>query len=637
MPSQTLKIPKNSPLHKFILDQLGPRITLAEKAQAEQHDAWKKAEERVLAYVPESELDGKRRQRRDDQGTPTYTTIQVPYSYALLMSAHTYWTSVFFARSPVHQYSGRHGESEQQTQAMEALIDYQVGVGSALGPYYLWQYDAGKYGIGVLGTHWEKDEVQFSSINDGQQITISMTRYEGNKVRNVSPWNWLPDPRVPVNQFQKGEFCAELRFISWTDIIRRQLQGYYTNVKEIKTSIGTADPKQTQRSVLKRPDATGMVAEAIGGHPSQVAAYEVYIELIPAEWVAPGSSQRLGTSSFPEKWVFTISQDKSLVLGAQPLGYYHCLFPYDVMETEIEAYGTYNRGIPEIMAPMQNTIDWLINSHFYNVRAALNNIFVADPTKIVMKDLENLEEGGIIRLKPEAYGLDLRTFFHQVPIQDFTQQHMTDLAAIQAIGERVYGVNDQMMGGLTGGGRKTATEVRTSTGFGVNRMKTICEYASATAMSPHSQKLVMNSQQYYDGAKKFRIVGDLAMEAGMKFMQVTPEQIAGFYDFVPVDGVLPIDRMAQANLWKEMLMGMSKVPQVMMQYDLGRIFGWVGHLGGLKNMNQFKIMQPQILMPGQGPGPGMVPVPAGAPPALSAPQDTGISAPPMLPAPGMVQ
>lgn len=629
MPSLTLSIPKGSDLERTIKRELEYRIKMGEKATNKQHEKWRTAEETVLAYVPNTELDSKRKTRRE-QGQPAYTTIKIPYSYALLMSAHTYWTSVFFARSPVHQYMGRHGETEQQTQALEALVDYQVSSGGAMGPYYIWLYDAGKYGLGILGTYWDKEVFRFSTI-EGQpdpltgkmakvQTTKETVGFEGNRCYNVSPFDFYPDPRVTIGQFQKGEFCFVRKRISWNDIVRRKAQGYYTNLELIKSTLGTTDPDTDQRSALERPDMSSIRGDNQGDvHPSIVDCYEFYIDLIPKAW-------KLGESDFPEKWVITISKDLTVVIGCQPLGLIHNQFPFDVMEIEVEAYGQYNRGIPEIMEPLQNTMDWLVNVHFFNTRAVLNNLFIADPTKIVMKDFEMSEPGGFIRMKPEAYGQDIDTFFKQIPIQDITQQNFTDMQLMQNLGEKVLGINDQIMGALGSGGRKTATEVRTSTGFGVNRLKTITEYLSSTAFSSHSQKLVMNSQQFYTAPKKYRIVGDLAMEAGANFLMVDPTMIAGFYDFVPVDGVLPVDRMAQANLWKEILMNVGRVPQIAMQYDLGRIFAWMATVAGLRNINKFKV---QVMARGAPAPPGhtAIGLPQLAPPGqvpATAPQDTGL-------------
>ena len=137
MPSLTKDIPFESPLHKGVVKALLSRITLAEKGYSGQRDKFIKAEDTILAYVPESDMDRKRRSARENEGQPKYTTIKLPYTFALLMFAHTYLTSVFFGRAPVYQYTGRHGESEEQCDALEAIIGYQVQVGQMLGPYYI--------------------------------------------------------------------------------------------------------------------------------------------------------------------------------------------------------------------------------------------------------------------------------------------------------------------------------------------------------------------------------------------------------------------------------------------------------------------------------------------------------------------
>jgi len=606
MPSLTQNVPLESPLHKKLLGMVSSRIKFAMKAQTDKHEAWEKAEDTVMAYVPESDLDEKRRRKREDKGEPKYTTIKLPYTYALLMSAHTYLTSVFFARSPVHQYSGRHGEAEDQVHALEALISYQVQVGEMLAPYYLWLYDSLKYGIGVIEEYWSTEEISFSQIvmapdpkglvdpmgmpvTSKQMVNVRAPGYEGTRICNISPYDFLVDPRVAVGQFQKGEFAGVRKRMSWADLKRREAQGYYMNLEHLKggsTKDFAGDSTRTG-SQLERPEDNLTLLESDDTeHPAWVTVYEFCIEIFPKEW-------GLGGSVYPEKWMFTITGDLGILIGVQPHGAMHGKFPYGVLESEVEAYGTYNRGIPEIAEPIQNTMDWLINQHFFNVRSALNNQFIIDPSKIVAKDAEKAGPGFVWRLRPEAYGQDIRSFVHQIPVTDVTQGHVGDLQVMLGVGERVFGINDQIMGALAGTGRKTATEVRTTTGFGVNRLKTITEYMSAAGFGAHSTRMVQMSQQYFKAEKKMRITGslmaDMNQQSAMNFLNVSPDAIQGFYDFIPVDGTLPVDRLAMANLWKEILMGMQKMPSLLMQFDLGKIFSHIAYLGGVKNLNQFKI------------------------------------------------
>src|SRR5262245_24948746 len=604
MPRYTIDIRKDSDLHKKLKRMIESRLRLGLDEQQTMHDKWREAEERTLAFVPESDADARRRFKRRETGQPFYTTIQIPYSYGILMSAHTYWTSVFFARSPIHQFTGRHGEGEQQTQAIEALIGYQVEVGEFLGPYYIWLYDAGKYGMGVIGEYWDRKKLHYGSLVEmadpltGEatiyQTTEEIEGYVGNCLYNISPWDFVPDPRVAVKNFQKGEFCAYRCRMPWNRVVERVTAGYYVDsqVKLLRNRQPMDKATSETSQQLTRPPfdkliygyTTSLEGEEGLKHPSGIIAYEFYAEIIPKEW-------GVGTTTYPQKWCFTITDDFDIILGATPMGYIHCKYPFSVLEMEVEGYGLYARGIPEIMGPIQNTVDWLLNYHCFNVRASLNNQFIVDPSKLVVKDVQNGGPGFIWRLRPEAYGTDITKMFMQVPIQDITRSHMADFQAMLGIGERTLGVNDQIMGSLnTGSARKTATEVRTTTGFGVNRQKTITEYFSATGMAPHAQRLVQNSQQFYDAAAKLKRVGSLALEAGDRFMNVAPEDIQGFFDFVPVDGTMPIDRMAQANLWKEIMGSLRMMPpQVAMSYDWSRIFAWVATLAGLKNISQFKV------------------------------------------------
>jgi hypothetical protein len=637
MPNITRKIDHGSDKARQILNEVRARIRMSQTRLGGKHDKWRQAEETTLAYMPEREVDRLRRNDREN-GLPQYTTIQLPYTSAVLLSAHTYLTSVFFGRDPVFQYTGRHGEGQQKVMAMEALIEHQRLMAGWLPPLYTWLYDAGKYGVGVLGTYWEERIEAVTTITETEELDIlnrptgkktktqetkPITTYTGNKVYNIQPWDFLFDVRVTLRDFQKGEYCAVPFALSWNECKRKEFQGYFINLDKVQSSKSGENYGDNQLSTeLDRPEATGgsdTAGTATGyytsGKPRMVKGYECHIEIIPEEW-------GLGSSPYPEKWVFSCTQDFSVLLGAAPLGALHCSFPFSVLPLEMEGYGLVTRGMPEQLEPIQNTLDWLINSHFYNVRATLNNNFVVDPSRVVMKDVLNPAPGRIMRLKPSAYGTDPRMAVHQLVTQDVTQNNLRDLQIMQGFGEKALGVNDQLMGAMNTGGRKTATEIRTSTSFGVNRMKTIAEWFSAVGFDSLSMMTVKNSQQYYSGEMKMKIAGSMVQQAGVDFVNVTPDEIAGNFMYVPVDGTLPVDRYAQANLWRELMAQMRNFPQIMMQYDVAKIFDWVAQISGLKNIGQFRVqlgspeaLQQQAMMGNVVPmgGPGAKPAGPGGP------------------------
>lgn len=599
------EIKYKTPQHEKIMDEIRKRWRFSYRKMSQQYVKWARMEDEFVAYMPAKEADVKRDNERKLDGKPHYTTVFVPHAYAMLLAAHTYWTSVFLARSPIMQFAGRHGESEQSVAALESLIDYQVNVGGMLVPLYIWLLDPGKYSFGVIGVNWEQDHIRTTELVMeprtimgipliGTERRIKRSKdimgYEGNRLYNVRPYDFFPDPRFTISQFQKGEFCGRYFETSLNLLARRQEDGIYYNIEEVKKVKPSEFLRSLGSSRLELPNQNASTATATweSGNISDMSStsldfyglLEMCIELIPSDW-------GLGSGTYPEKWVFTVGND-AVILSAQPLGYYHDRFPFQVIEFEVEGYGMFKRSMLEQLKPMNDVLTWLFNSHFYNVRKALNDQFVIDPSRIMMKDALDPEPGRMMRLKPTAYGTDPATAIKQLQVTDVTQNNIRDAAFVMDLMARLVGVNDNIMGMINSGGRKSATEVRTSSSFGVNRLKTNSEFFSAQGFAPLAQMLLQNTQQKYDDNKKFRVAGSLLSDMN-PYMDVSPEAIAGFYDYIPVDGTMPVDRFAMAALWRELMGQMVSMPDVMMQYDFGKIFTYVAQLAGVKNLSQFKI------------------------------------------------
>lgn len=628
----------NTVLHKFVLDAVLRRRDFSQDKMRERHTQWRKNEENFIAYMPEKDVDKQRRNLREIGGEPQFTTLRIPFDYAVLMSAHTYWTSVFLGRAPVLQYEGRHGSAEDGVLAVEAIMNYQTVVGRMLPQWYIWLLDVGKYGMAIAGSYWEREKIvvnkevevpdSFLGVNLGTAQTemkrFVMDGYQGNRLYNVRPWDFFPDPRVTVGRMQEGEFCGRYTQVGWNSIAKGTAAGRYFNVdilRNMRHSAADIRDRGSEKIILPFGPNEGVSRLDIIDMNS-VDLLEMYIELIPRDW-------GLGNSSYPEKWIFVVANDK-IVIGAQPLGDYHNKFPFYILEYEPDGHAMFKRSLLEIVGPMTDVITWLINTHFYNTRKSLNDMFVVDPTKIVIKDLQDPSPGKIIRLKEEMYGQDVRSAIWQFPVTNVTQSHLQDTQILSQLIQRVSGVNDSIMGLQGQGGRKTATEVRTSSTFGINRLKTVAEWFSVTGVSDMAQTLLQTTQQHYSGQQMMRLAGDFFMHPGSeRQLNVSPGNIQGFFDFSPVDGTLPVDRFAQVSMWTNLLQQMATNPQVMAEYDLGRIFAWIAQLGGLKNIHRFKIQiqEPEDLIQ-QAQAGNVVPIggPRGPNPgttALNAPRGEG--------------
>lgn len=625
-----VKVRHGTPQHAKLLDHVLKRAVASRNHKSSRLTKWKEMENLFQAYVPETETDARRRSVRDS-GKPQFTTVTIPYSFATLMTAHTYWTSVFLARDPVFQVQGNSGESQMAEMGVEAMLQHFLVAGRNLVPLFIWLLDQGKYGEGILGISWDVEKAMIPEARlgprtiPGTTIAIPGTQvrtwtsrevigYEGLRYFNVRPHDFLYDPTCTLQSFQDGEFAGHDGFVPMVRLLDGAALGKFYNleyVKPVKTSI-------RDRTIGSRGDSPGSAGTDTGDNDyGGVDITELTVELVPRDF-------GLAPRDYVEKWTVTIAND-DCIISCQPQGWYHNKYMYATLEHEIEGYGVSKRGMLEMLDPLNKTLDWLLNTHFYNVRKTLNNEFIYDPSILVSKDVEAPGPGKLIRVRPDAYGKDVRAAFFQLQQYDTTKTHVQDTMMVIEMMQRLTGVNDTVMG-MMGRNRKTATEVRSSSSFAVNRLKTQCEYYSAMGFSPLTQMGVQVAQQMFVNRKGrlYRMVGNQAMNAE-RFINVGPDEIAGSFDFLPIDGTLPIDRQAQATVYNQLLQQMATMPQVAQGYDFVRLFGHVSQLMGIRNLQNFRL-QPQVVPDGQalaGAQAGNL-VPMGQSGGMATPNNNGI-------------
>jgi len=210
--------------HKVLSDAIMARLRMSRDKMSDRYADLADNEKQFNAYVPARDVDTARKNKKSTSGEHDYVSIEVPYSYAVVMTIHTYITSVFLARSPVYQMSARHGEPENSVQKMEALLDYQRAVGKHTMPLFSWLFDPLRSGFGVIGQYWDREEIRVRSFREEPETFMgvpipgrkakkvpfveTVKGFEGTKLFNVRPQDFFPDVRLPLSRFQEGEFCG---------------------------------------------------------------------------------------------------------------------------------------------------------------------------------------------------------------------------------------------------------------------------------------------------------------------------------------------------------------------------------------------------------------------------------------------
>ena len=617
-----LLVPKST-RHARVLEYLNKRIRYSERKMSQFYHRWTANEMRMQACIDQQEYEniverltnkGKATKKNVDQELKL--TITVPYMFSTISTIVTYLIHTFAGRKPMFPLSSYKNEMQASVPLMESVLQYNCDHTRLTRVLFNFLWDGQVYGVAILRTNWQvkqRHRTVWTSVAPGQNVRSKELRtvYEGNEVISIDPFNFFPDPNVPMCEVnRRGEFVFWRTYEGKHAIKKAEADGLLHWVDYAGT-MPVRENTNLQGESLRNARAFGNQLGESTGDQQGVDYYQVdqgTIEIIPAEL---GLSNR----TWPEKWIFTILNGTQIV-QAEPFDADHGMHPVAVAEPYSSGYGFGQLAIADYLAPTQDIMTWLINSHAANVREVLNNSFVVDPGRIEMQDFQNKVPGAprILRLKPGAFGTDVRSAIMQLQVQDVTQSHLGDLQVFQRLGDVMSGVNDNLRGMQTAGGRKTATEARISGEAGASRLASLAKLISAQALVDLQEQMVLNIQQYMSEGFYVNIVGEDGKDSAQF---VSPEMLVGDFHFPVHDGTLPIDKAAMAQAFADVTQMILGDPQLRAGYDVVRLIDHLAELAGAKGLDNFQL-QVQQAQPNMG-APGQVPIPQALGPAAAGP------------------
>ncbi len=562
------------------------------------YDDWQKIDKSLTAFIPDNTLDS---EGRIDSGTP----VVIPVSYATLETLLTYLTSAFLQK-PIFKYVGQGPEDRIGAMLLEKIIDNQCmrnKVGLSLHTMFR---DSLVYGIGAVSPVWKshygykvtKRETGFfskiSGVFEGTGVERSKVKsliYEGNALQNIDPYMLLPDPNVPMHEVQGGEFIGWVDRDNYITLLEQEKaeDSDLFNVRYLRHLDGksTLIYDTTHDSISDKYDAR----PANSTHPVDVIY--MYINLVPKEW-------GLGSSEYPEKWLFVLAGDE-IIISAKPLGLNHDMFPVSITAPDYDGYSTNPVSRMEIVAPLQETMDWLFSSHMANVRKSINDMLVVDPSMINVNDLMTPQPGKIIRTRRSSWGRGVGGAVEQLKVSDITKTNMQDSQYLSDMINRITAASDSLQGMTYNKGEaKSAAEVSQSRQGALSRLEKMAKVISMQALQDVAYMFASHTQQLMQEETYVRVMGqwenDLrAVYGANDTVKVSPLDLVVDYDIVPYDGSLPGGE--PADLWINLFQIMSNQPEVAQQFDMTKIFKHIAYQLGAKNIEQFVQQNPMQVMP----------------------------------------
>jgi len=602
-----LDLKPDSDFHTKLRSKIWQRAQESRNEICKRFSSWREIDRSLTVYIEPT--DEEETVKEKDPSKPI--SIIFPYSYSMLEALLTY-LQMAFIQDPIFQYEGVEDDDTVGAALLELCIRLHCNKNKVPLNLHTMFRDSLAYGVGITIPEWTrrygKKPVVHQSVTESvfgassaKYVTMEDAMlFEGNKLSNIDPYMWLPDPSVASSDIQSGEFVGWVDRTNYMKLLSLETEpdsGYF-NVKYLKEkkdrrSILALDQSDRQTKHGGSTELNRSMTETV----NPVDSIKMYITLIPKDW-------ELTNSEVPEKWFFELGSD-DVIIRCEKADHNHGMYPISVASPEYDGYSITPIGRMEVLYGLQHTLDFLFNSHISNVRKAINDMLVVDPYLVNIEDLKDPKPGKLIRLRRPAWGRGVEKVVQQLVVQDITRLNISDSSYITQWMNQIAGADQAMAGVLRTGGpeRLTSAEFQGTRGSAISRLQRIAQIISMQAMHDIGMMFAVHTQQYMQQETYVKIVGRHADALKSIFgpkrqnAPVSPYDLAINYDLMIRDGSIPGGNFS--DTWIELFKTIGTTPELAMQFDVSRIFMYIAHQLGAKNVEDFRRVtnqiQPQVM------------------------------------------
>jgi hypothetical protein len=577
-------------------------LDMSWRTMSENYDTWDEIEGTYRIFRPADDED------RDSLSKYGVQKIIVPIQFATLQVMTTFMMEIFTALNPILRLRGADPASVRAARVMELCLDYDYRGNRGYFMLQQWFLNAFRYGFGVMHNSWGSRQIIKkilapgpSSIFeiDGNEFNVPgavayrnqyFTTFEGNEWKLIDNRLFFPDPRMPLSRLQEGIFCGHRNTLHDMDLMEMEEVGLFFNTKDIKdtsfrgitrdSEMGLADHNRDRWRGQQTLENAITQAKRDKVHINE----EVIIKIIPKDF-------ELSTEDRPQDWLFNLI-DGTTIVRAEP-NPFTPRFPYNVIECYPDMLSFMSQGVMEFTQPLAEHLSFLFNSHMANVRKAVKDTLAVDPSRVDIRDILDLKDGGVIRSLPRGYGQDPLSAIKQLPIQDVTAGHMQMAQTIMEMWEKFTGATSHMFGQISTG-RRTALELQGVFRQAGARMKMQADLFSSEGFSPLTEQMALLRQENMNIEQYIEVAGQTAMDLGVKpqdimdgFVLVKKDHISGVFKYPAEEGVLPSDRLQASEILDQTFQTVANAPFLAQVFDPVELFKESVRQKGLRNIDDF--------------------------------------------------
>lgn len=605
-------------------DKVTSLVKMSRSKMSKSYEAWDKHQELYRGYQPpdSDDIDAQ------EHGEPE--KLVVPMSFAQIQTFVAFCFMLFTQNRRFFEFVATGSEDDAAVADAEEILDRDLRRNFWPSKLYQLLLDTTRFGLGIV-KHWWAVEKQWAPVSiepstistegfafqmEGGVEMREFNKFEGNRLANISPYNFFPDTRFPMSEWHKGTFVADETEWHINQLKQWERDGDAFGVEYIEDM--SRDDFRKRGTTRLNSFSNYMDKRKADKDEQIICVTSCQMRLVPSKY-------KLGPEDYPVMYVITIAND-GRVLNAKPMGYMHDEWTYDVAQFSPDMHQRISESLADIVFAMQDVISYLINSRLASVRKSLENNLVIDPSGVDMATVES--RSPYILMKKGSPRLGVEKFVRQLPYVDTTSRHLEDAQLIMQIMQVVTGVNENAMGQFSGG-RRSATEARAANSGSSSRMKVPATLIFADCLQPLGHKMLTNHRQGISQETFSKILGD-SPEVLARYSLFKPQDVSklvGVEDHFVFDGTLQSEKGFIAQSLQELVSAILSNPLVMqsLPLDVGKLMEKILQLRGIDNIEQFRLqpmlpqqqmMNEQIMQSGLAGGPPGAPQGAGGIPQV---------------------
>jgi hypothetical protein len=433
----------------------------------------------------------------------TGANLFIPYTFSIVETVMPRLITTIFASRPYIGVLPVNQASVETAKMHELLLDYQLTQRiNTIEVASLWIKEALMYGTSFLKTMWRYEsrwmkhntsKMDLFGVSVGNKVEeIETVLYDDPDVVHVDLWDIFVDPEATT--IDDAEYVIHRVYRTKEYLKKQAAAGLYSNLEGIESSYTSSE---SELSADDRLDAVGL---------SRTKKQDDRIELL-------------------EYWTddrVIVVANRSQIIRNEENPYWHCKKPFIRIVDHPVPHELYGIGEIEPIEYLQYELNDTRNQRMDNVNLIINRMWKVLSSSELNPEHLISRPGGVIQVNE-------MNEIEPLPVEDVTASAYAEETEIKRDIDRTMGVYSYARGETTDR-RETATTASILSNAANERFKMKVQLMEDMGLRRLGLMLIQLNQQYMDHERVIRIVGD----DGVHFQKLSPEDIAGEFDVMPI-------------------------------------------------------------------------------------------------------